>query len=110
MVEPNTPRFQSFKSQINIDREKAVTTQNQKINGTIVFKVNPNESTFITANFYNLEFKNVPSVLYSVVVDDNDFGLHHYIRSKTIKDISFVFCNATDKVRNVTVFYKAQFP
>lgn len=110
MTDSNIPRFQPFKSPINIEREKLAAYAKQKVNGTITFKINPNESTFATATFYNFEFKNVPSVIYSVIADDNDFGLQHYIRTRTIKDVAFVFCNATDKLRNVTVYYEARFP
>lgn len=107
----NPFQARAFKSIINIQKDKRYNASKSELSNQINFTVGANESQNVLIGFMGTEFKNVPRITYTLICDDNFFGLEHYIAKVSAINFVLNICNkCLDKQRNITVNWTATFP
>lgn len=94
----------TFKSQINMKHEKDAKTV--VINNQLTLKLEPNTSGTITIQF-NHDFGYLPIVFYTIICDDDNFQLCHYIKQITTKGFICNVQNESPQEREISMVYKA---
>jgi hypothetical protein len=95
-------KTQIFKSSINIEKDRASLSNRTQGSGNI--ELEPNTSSFVVIEFAT-EYKQPPSFMYSIMINDNEFELFHYIREITNKNVKLCVANKSDIARALVINY-----